>query len=144
MYGECAVVDVAFGIQITMEGPAARAPVDELDAADLDNAMIELGLEPRGLGVEDDLAHGARVYRNACCGNASIARLASRSTRSLPGTPACAGTEGPSLWWRAWSSSRRCHRSWFFTALRPAVRPPRAFQPASHSVTPRRTYSESV
>src|SRR6516162_1883620 len=88
VYGERAVVDLAFRVQITMEGAAARAAVDELDTADLDDAVIELGLEPRGLGVEDDLAHGARVYRKDWRDNVSIASLASRSTRSFPGTPA--------------------------------------------------------
>src|SRR6516225_7046326 len=138
------VVDLAFGVQVAMEGATARPAVDELDAADLDDAVIELGLESRGLGVEYDLAHGARVYRNAWLAKASIARLASRSTRSFPGTPACAGTQCHSIRWPARSSSNRCQRSWFFTGLRSAVRQPRAFQAASHSVMPRRTYSESV
>ena len=88
VHGERAVVDVALGIQVAMKGAPARAAVDELDAADLDDTMIELGLEAGGLGVKDDLSHGPRVYRNACCDNVSIAALASRSTRSLPGTPA--------------------------------------------------------
>ena len=93
VHGERALVDVALGIQIAMEGAPARAAVDELDAADLDDAMIELGLEAGGFRVEDDLAHGPRVYRNAWPDNASIAALARRSTRSLPGTPAWPGTQ---------------------------------------------------
>ena len=98
VYRKGAIVDIAFGVQVAMEGATARPAVDELEAADLDDAVIELGLEPRGLGVEYDLAHGARVYRNAWLAKASIARLASRSTRSFPGTPACAGTQCHSIW----------------------------------------------
>ena len=65
MHGERAVLDLALGIQVAMKGAPARAAVDELDAADLDDAMIELGLQARGLRVEHDLSHGPRVYRNA-------------------------------------------------------------------------------
>src|SRR3712207_8920798 len=39
---------------------------------------------------------------------------------------------------------RSSHRSWFFTGFLSAVRQPRAFQPASHSVTPCRRYWLSV
>jgi hypothetical protein len=60
---ERALVDVALGIEIAVEGPARRPPVHELDAADFDDAVSLFGLEAGGFGVEDDLAHGARVYR---------------------------------------------------------------------------------
>ncbi len=88
VHGERALLDVALGIEVAMKGAPARAAVDELDAADLDDTMIELGLQARGLGVKHHLSHGPRVYRNAWPDNASIAALARRSTRSLPGTPA--------------------------------------------------------
>ena len=97
MHGELAFVDLAFGVEVAVEGAPALAPVDELDAADFDDAVIQLGLESGGLGIQHDLAHGARVYRNDCCCNASIAALASRSARSLPGTPACPGTQCHSI-----------------------------------------------
>ena len=75
---------------------------------------------------------------------ASIARLASSSTRSLPGSPAWPLTHcqvrvcGAA----AWSSCS--HRSWFLTGFLSAVRQPRAFQDGSHSVMPLITYCESV
>ena len=46
--------------------------------------------------------------------------------------------------WPAATSSSRCQRSWFFTGLRSAVSHPRLFHARTHSVMPRRTYSESV
>jgi hypothetical protein len=45
-----------------MEGAAGGPAVHELDAADLDDAVTELGFKTGRLGVEDDLSHGARVY----------------------------------------------------------------------------------
>src|SRR5207247_630653 len=84
------VLDLALGIQVTVEGTPCGPPVQQLHAADLDDTVIELGLETCGLGVQDDLSHGGRVYRKDRSCKASIASFASRSTRSLPGTPACA------------------------------------------------------
>src|SRR4029077_9275714 len=117
---------------------------DELDAADLDDPVPEPRLEAGRLGVEDDLSHGARVYRKADRPKASIASLARRSTRSFPSTPACPGTQCHSRRCGTMSSWSRSQRSWFLTGFLSAVRQPRAFHAASHSVTPRRTYSESV
>src|SRR4029077_14816387 len=115
----------------------------QLDAADFDDAVSEPGFKTRGLGVEDDLAHGVLVYRKVRGCKASIAALASRSTRSLPGTPACPGTQRHSMRCLALTASSCSHRSWFLTGFLSAVRQPRAFHAVSHSVMPRRTYSES-
>jgi hypothetical protein len=57
MHLRCPFVDVPFGIQIAMKNAARDAPVDEFDAADFDDAMLLLDFEPRGFGVEHDLAH---------------------------------------------------------------------------------------
>jgi hypothetical protein len=54
-----ALVDVALRIQVLMIGAAGEPPIDELHAADLDDPVLLLDLEAGGLGVEDDLAHGA-------------------------------------------------------------------------------------
>ena len=48
---------VAFGIDIFVEGDAGRDAVDHLDATDLDDAMPLGGVQPRGLGIDHDLAH---------------------------------------------------------------------------------------
>jgi len=49
---------IAFGIEVAVEGAAGWKAIDQLDAADLDQAVARVGVEPRGLGVEYDLAHG--------------------------------------------------------------------------------------
>ena len=98
VHGERAVIDLALGIEVAVEGTPGAAPVHQLHAADLDDAMIEFGLQSRGLGVQHDLSHGARVYPNDWPEKASIASFARRSTRSLPGTPACPGTQCHSSW----------------------------------------------
>src|SRR5262245_20453955 len=123
-----------------MVGASGRPAIDELDATDFDDAVAQVGLEARGFRIEDNLSHGRRVYPSM----ASIAWLASRSTRSLPGTPECPFTQCHSMLCAAASSSSRCHRSWFLTGLRSAVRQPFAFHPVIQSLMPRRTYSESV
>src|SRR5581483_6799064 len=61
VHSERALVDVALGIQIAMKAPAGRAPIDELDAADLDDPMSEAGLETRRFRIEDDLPHGFAI-----------------------------------------------------------------------------------
>jgi hypothetical protein len=59
VHGERRRLDLALGPQVALPGAAARPPVQELDAADLDDAVALGHLEARGFGVEDDLAHGA-------------------------------------------------------------------------------------
>src|SRR5207248_2482083 len=58
VHRERAVVDVALGIQVAVEGAPRGPPVQKLHAADLDDTVIEFGLESGGLGVQDDLSHG--------------------------------------------------------------------------------------
>ena len=53
-------VDLAVGSQVAMKRATGAASDDDLDAADLDDAMTLLRLEPGGFGVEDDLAHASR------------------------------------------------------------------------------------
>jgi hypothetical protein len=77
-------IDRPVGAQIAMKAAAGAAAIDQLDAADLDDAMPLLRLQPRGFGVEDDLPHGA--LRPPC---ASPARRAPAELRS--GTGASAG-----------------------------------------------------
>jgi len=48
---------VTLGIHVTVEVTAGQAPIDDLDGGDLDDAVTELGIETRGLGVDDQLAH---------------------------------------------------------------------------------------
>ena len=48
---------VAVRIEVAMPHPARRDAVDQLDTADLDDAMTGGGIEPRGFSVEHDLAH---------------------------------------------------------------------------------------
>src|SRR5208283_604077 len=47
----------ALRIEIGVEGLAGGYPVDQLDAADLDQAMAVQRIETRGLGIEHNLAH---------------------------------------------------------------------------------------
>jgi len=53
-------VDLAVRAEVTMEDAPCPPAVHDLDAADLDDAMPEFGLEARRLGVEDDLTHQER------------------------------------------------------------------------------------
>ena len=47
---------VAFRIDVVVEALPARDAVDDLDAADLDQAVSLEGIKARGLGIEHDLA----------------------------------------------------------------------------------------
>src|SRR6185503_3216775 len=76
--------------QVAVKLAAGLAAIDQLDAADLDDAMSLLRLQPRGFGVEDDLAHaplrpqraaparrgpaGLRSGRDASAGSARAGR----------------------------------------------------------------------
>ena len=61
-------VDRPVRAQVAMERAAGLAAIHQLDAADLDDAMSLLRLQPRGFGVEDDLAHerAQTAARSAC------------------------------------------------------------------------------
>ena len=50
-------VDLALGVDAKMHRAAGRAAVGDLQRGDLDDPVPELGVEPRGLRVDDDLAH---------------------------------------------------------------------------------------
>ena len=52
-----AVIDRPLGIDVLMEMPTARAPVNQFHAADFDDSMTIGGLQAGRLGVEDDLSH---------------------------------------------------------------------------------------
>ncbi len=156
-------VDLAPGIQVAVERLLGRPPVDELDAADLDDAMPRSGSRPvvsvsstiwRIVASVTRWAHrlaylaAGRVKINSRCRRAR----ASRRGRDSRARPRARSRDGPSD--RAPSATRRrgapraptsaCQRSWFFTGLRSAVRQPRARQARTHSVMPLRTYVESV
>jgi hypothetical protein len=51
---------LALGIDIAVECPSGRHMIEQLDAADLDDAMAARWIEPGGFGVENDLAHGGQ------------------------------------------------------------------------------------
>ena len=70
-------VDCALGVQILVKVTAGQAPIDDLDATDLDDPVTAIGFQSRGLGVEDDLPH----QRSASI--RSMASLAAASTRSF-------------------------------------------------------------
>ena len=57
VHSEGVLGHVAIGIEVVLERPAARQMVHELEAADLDDAVAGSGIQARGLGIEDDLAH---------------------------------------------------------------------------------------
>jgi hypothetical protein len=56
-------VDVALGIQVAMKNPARDAAIHEFDAADLDDAVLQLDFEARGFRIENDLAHVCLLSR---------------------------------------------------------------------------------
>src|SRR5207248_644474 len=83
VHRERAVVDLALGIQVPVKGAPRGTAVHELDAPDLDDAVIELGLESGRLGVQDDLPHGGGgVYRTGRF-SASSARITAVSSMRL-------------------------------------------------------------
>ena len=52
-----AQIDCALRIQIPMKRAPGDTPVEQFNAADLDDAVILVDLEARGLGVQHDLTH---------------------------------------------------------------------------------------
>ena len=58
-----ALVDVAIRIQVAVKGAPGQAAIVELDAANLDDAMVLFDLEAGGLGIENDLPHQALPSR---------------------------------------------------------------------------------
>jgi len=49
-------VDVALRVDVAVELAAGGDAIDDLDAAKLDQAVAVVGIEPRRLGIHDDLA----------------------------------------------------------------------------------------
>ncbi len=84
------LIDVALRIQKSVEGSARQPPVEDLHAADFDDAVRLLDLEARGFRIQYDLAH-LKIYRTA--NMRSIASFASWSTYSLPSCPECPFTQ---------------------------------------------------
>ncbi len=87
-----ASIDFAIRAQIAMKGASGLAPIQQLDAADLNDAMTLLGFETGGFSVEDDLAHereaviGLSVLRLSCLTQPSaFSRIAPGS--NLPSSP---------------------------------------------------------
>ena len=66
------------GIDVGVEHPPGRHVVDELDRAELDDAVAGVGVEPGGLGVEHDLTHGAASVLIRASNDRTPARAASR------------------------------------------------------------------
>src|SRR6185295_12805567 len=96
--------DVALGVEVGMEALLADPAVDDLDAADLDHAVAELRVQPRGFGVKDDLPGHSPVFPLG-----GIPLLARASARSFSGWPAWPFTQCHSTACAPFSSSRRCH-----------------------------------
>jgi len=58
VHRECIDRHVAFRIDMAMKGLACWHPVENLNAADFNQAIAPQGIEPGGFGVENDFAHG--------------------------------------------------------------------------------------
>jgi hypothetical protein len=56
---DCTPRHVALGVHMRVPDAPRRNAVEELDAADLDDAVALEGVEPRGLGIEHDRAHAS-------------------------------------------------------------------------------------
>src|SRR5690606_16247038 len=54
---EGALFHLPLGIDVDMEVPAGQAPVEQLDTADLDDAMSFPYLDTRGFGIQNDRTH---------------------------------------------------------------------------------------
>jgi hypothetical protein len=59
VHGLGAGVDLPVRLDVAVEVVAGQPALDDLDAADFDNAMALGGLQARGLRVQYDLAHAA-------------------------------------------------------------------------------------
>jgi hypothetical protein len=55
----------AFGVEIDVKMSAGRDVIDQLDAADFDDAVTGLRRQPRGFGIEHDLAHHRPVLASS-------------------------------------------------------------------------------
>jgi hypothetical protein len=57
MHAQRALFDFALGADVAVEGASRGTAIDQLDAADFDDAMVQFELEAGGFGIENDLAH---------------------------------------------------------------------------------------
>ena len=78
-------VDLAVGTQVTVELPTGATSIQNLDGADFDDPVPELGFQPRSLGVEDDLSHAtARASASTtrtCCSSVRYGCIGRLTTR---------------------------------------------------------------
>ena len=58
VHGLGAFVDVAVGVEVTVEASPRGASAHELDAPDFDDPVPSFDFEAGGFSVEDDLPHG--------------------------------------------------------------------------------------
>src|SRR5690606_11699742 len=137
-------VDFALWIDVLMKMPACEPAVDQFDTADFDQTVALAGFQTGCFGVEHDLPHSYSSNVYAWARNSSMPRFASASASSFSRWPLWPLTQCHCTMCFWLSSSRRCHRSTFLTGAFAAVRQPRRFHESSHSLMPRRTYSESV
>src|SRR5665213_173762 len=57
MHRPCSLVYVAFRVEVAMKVPAGRPPIEQFDAADLDDAVAAVDFQSSGFGIENDLPH---------------------------------------------------------------------------------------
>src|SRR5690554_309622 len=122
--------------------------IDDFHTADFDDAVPFAGIQTGRFRIQYNLTHYFIPSTTPGIGVplriSSIARLANWSASSFSGCPLCPLTQCHSMRWGAAASSSACQRSAFFTGCLAAVLQPLRFQFFSHSVMPRRKYSESV
>ncbi len=58
MHLEGALGHAAFGVDVDVEGLAGGQVVEQLQRADLDDAVAVFGVETGGFRIQDDLTHG--------------------------------------------------------------------------------------
>ena len=78
VHGDGVGMDVALGIEVAVELAAGGNAVDDLDAAEFDQAVAAGGVEAGGFGVEHDLAQHLvdlmRIREHADCGVVPLLR----------------------------------------------------------------------
>ena len=77
--------NLALGVDVAVEDPAGGHVVEELDRAELDDAVAGVGVEAGGLGVEHDLTHRPALPLSVAR-SARTSRRAASMPRSVPMT----------------------------------------------------------
>ena len=103
-----ALVDIALRIEVLVVGSPREPAIDEFNAADFNDPVLQFDFEPGGFRIENDLAH-LKVYRAAS--RRSMATLASRSTYSLPSCPECPLTQCQAMSCSEAAATNNCHKS---------------------------------